>query len=457
MSLPRYERPTLVRHQIGMMNKFARAQAARPYSHVDGVAVRELIERFGSPLFVFSERTLVARYRELRDAFARRLPRVQPAWSYKTNYLDAICRAYHREGAWAEVVSAQEMERALGLGVPGEEILFNGPYKPEPALARAFTVGARVHLDNFDEILRAERVAKRLCARPRVAVRINMSVTGTPPWSRFGFNLESGQAMDAIRRVRAGDTLDLVGLHCHVGTFVQDVEAYREEARKLSELANAIRDELGIAVEYLDLGGGFASRNTLHAQYLPGDQTTPSFAQYADAIADGLSALRSPRQPQIFLESGRALIDDAGQLVMTVHANKRLPDGRRGVVLDAGVNSLYTANWYKHDLVPAQELHGTAEPTVFYGPLCMAIDVVGETMFPPVEPGDLIVARTVGAYNVTQWMQFIVERPAVVMVGENGKAALIRRRETLDTLQREEEVPEWLERPRLAPLSKVAV
>jgi diaminopimelate decarboxylase len=446
-SLPRYERPTLLRHVAGMMNKFTRVQAMRPQSHLDGVPVKELVARFGSPLFVFSERTIVDRVRELREAFALRLPRAQHAWSYKTNYLDAICKVFHREGSWAEVVSEQEFDRARRLGVPGPHILFNGPYKPEGALEKAFAAGARVHLDHHDEIHRAERVAQRLGVRPKVAIRLNMAVVGTPPWSRFGFNLEGGQARDAVRRILSGGRLELAGLHCHIGTFVQDVEAYREEARKLSEFANLLAREHGVRVEYLDLGGGFASRNTLHAQYLPGEQTTPSFAQYAEAIADGLGALEASgeRAPRLFLESGRALIDDAGSLVTTVHANKRLPDGRRGLVLDAGVNTLFTANWYRHDLVPVEETHGTPEPTVMYGPLCMNIDVVrDQLLFPPVNADDLLVVKRVGAYNVTQWMQFIVERPAVVMISSSGEVGVIRRRETLDTLTSQEEVPPWL-------------
>jgi diaminopimelate decarboxylase len=428
-----------------MMNKFARAGTVRPLSHLDGVSVRELVEKYGSPLFVFSERAIVSRYRELRDALSVRLPRVQLAWSYKTNYLDAICRIFHREGAWAEVVSEQELDRARHLGVPGTQILFNGPYKPEAALAKAFQLGARVHLDNFDELLRAERAAVATGTRPKVAVRLNLSVAGAAPWSRFGFNLENGQAWEAAKRVRAGGVLELAGVHCHIGTFVQDAEAYRQQATQLSRFANRLARELDVRVEYLDLGGGLASRNTLHAQYLPGEQVTPSFSQYAEAIADGLGALERGLEPTIFLESGRALIDEAGFLICTAHANKRLPDGRRGVVLDTGVNSLITAAWYKHDVLPAQELSGTPEPTVFYGPLCMNIDVLRDNLlFPPLTPGDLVVFRNVGAYNVTQWMQFIVERPAVVLLGRGGEHGIIRRRESLETLLQQEEVPPWL-------------
>jgi diaminopimelate decarboxylase len=444
---PPYERPSIVRHQMGLMNKFARVQAMRPLTHLDGVAVADLVAAYGSPLFVFSERALVSRHRELRDAFSLRFPRVRIAWSYKTNYLDGVCRTFHREGAWAEVVSGMEYQKARRNGIPGERILFNGPYKTEADLERAIREGARLHLDHFDELARAEQVARRLGVRPKVALRLSMAVTGTPPWTRFGFHLESGQAMEAVRRLRAGDALELAGLHCHLGTFIQEVAAYREQATKLCEFANQLAREFGCFVEYLDIGGGFASRNTLHAQYLPGDQVTPSFAQYAEAVSDGFAALKAPpgKEPALVLETGRALVDEAGYLITTVHATKRLPDGRRAIIVDAGANLLFTAFWYKHDLLPAQDFSGTPEPTVVYGPLCMNIDVLRDNLlFPPVNAGDLLVARHVGAYNVTQWMQFITERPAVAIIGRQGQVGLLRRRETVDTLLAQEEVPEWL-------------
>src|SRR6201994_4199506 len=122
-----YERPTIVRHQMGAMNKFGRLEGMRPLTHIDGKAVADLVAEFGSPLFVFSERAQVRRYRELHEAFSRRWAKVRIAWSYKTNYLEAICRVFHREGAWAEVVSPFEYEKALRCGVAPSEIHFNGP------------------------------------------------------------------------------------------------------------------------------------------------------------------------------------------------------------------------------------------------------------------------------------------------------------------------------------------
>ncbi|MBK8265553.1 MAG: diaminopimelate decarboxylase [Nannocystis sp.] len=444
---PIYERPTIVRHQLGMMNKFARAQAIEPMTRIDGVAVAELVAAYGSPLFVFSEAEIVRRYRELHDYLALRHPRVRLAWSYKTNYLDAICRIFQREGALAEVVSEFEYDKALRLGFRPDEIHFNGPDKSEEVLLRALPAGTIIHIDNFDELAAIEAIARRLKIRPRVALRLNLSVTGATPWSRFGFNLESGQARDAVRRLLAGGALELCGLHAHIGTFILEVGAYRELAEKIAGFANELRAELGVILEFLDLGGGFASHNTLKAQYLPGEQATPSLARYVEAIAEGLAALQYPpaEAPTLILEAGRALVDDAGSLIATVRANKRLPDGRRGVVLDAGVNLLFTAFWYNHDVVPAQAFHGMPEPTVLYGPLCMNIDVLREHLvFPPLEVGDRLVFRNVGAYNVTQWLQFITYRPAVALIGRGGQHGEIRRREDLDALVRYEAIPAWL-------------
>jgi diaminopimelate decarboxylase len=446
MSLVAYERPVLARHQVGAMNKFSRVRAMEPQTHIAGVRVDELVEKYGSPLFVFSQKTLVARYRELRDAFARRFARVRIAWSYKTNYLDAICGAFHREGAWAEVVSIFEWEKARHLGIAGDHIHFNGPLKTEAVLRRVVPEGTIVHLDNFDELALLERIAEELGIAPKVAIRVNLAVEAIPAWSRFGFNFENGQARTAAARIVAGGKLTLTGLHCHLGTCILDPRAYRDQAMKLTALANELRQAHGLLLSFIDIGGGFPSHSKLKAQYLPGEQTSPSFDRYAEACAEGMAGLEYPpgQEPTIVLESGRALIDDAGSMVTTVLANKRMPDGQRGLVIDAGVNVLFTSYWYEHDIVPAQPFGGLSEPTVMYGPLCMNIDVVRDTMsFPPMHVGDRLVVRSVGAYNVTQWMQFITYRPAVVMVSPSGEHAVIRRAETLETILEPEQVPPW--------------
>jgi diaminopimelate decarboxylase len=443
---PRYERPVIVRHQVGSVSKFGARPSIRVFDKFEGVAIVELVATYGSPVMVFSERVLRERIGELRDQMATRIPRFTLGWSYKTNYLGAVCRILHQEGAWAEVVSGLEMQMALRLGVPGKQILFNGPAKSEADLAMAFREGAHVHIDHLDEVALAEQLAERMGLRPQVGLRVNMTELPTQAWDRFGFNLENGTVMDAARRIARRGVLDVRGLHIHVGTFVQDAGAYRLAAKGLALLAKSLHDDVGITIDTLDLGGGFASRNTLLSQYLPGEQATPSFAQYVEQIAAGLEeGYGGAEWPRIVLETGRAIVDDAGILVASVVGNKRLTDGRRVVIIDAGVNVLPTAWWYRHDVSPAQDVHGTAEPTVFVGPLCMNIDVVRDRiLFPPLKRGDHVVVGRIGAYNVTQWMQFITARPNVVLVGPTGAHSIMRRAETVETLVQQEAMPAWL-------------
>ncbi len=444
---PVYEKPILIKFQNGWSDKFGRLQTITPMTQIDGWPISELIRRYGSPLFVFSEGAMVHQCREIKELLSLRYPKFQLAWSYKTNYLNAICKVFDREGSWAEVVSDFEFEKALSLGIPPSRMILNGPCKTESLLEKALKGGTRIHIDHFDEISLLEKVAGHLGTRPEVGIRVNFSLSSIPTWDRFGFNFENGQALSAAKRLTVGKKLTLAGLHCHIGTFVLDPLAYREATAKMVLLANQLRNELGISIQWIDLGGGFASNNTLHSQYLPGNQVTPSFSQYVEAISEGLKDLNgsTTELPILFLEIGRALIDEAGYLLTTVLANKRLSDGRRALILDTGIHHLITSLWYRHEIVPAQEFSGTFEPTAIFGPLCMNLDVIRTNLlYPPLKRGDHLVIKTVGAYNVTQWMQFITLRPNVVMISRNGHCDIIRHRETLDHLNALEEVPPWI-------------
>jgi diaminopimelate decarboxylase len=418
-----------------------------PVSALDGVPVDELVARFGSPLFVLSERQLRRSYQAAVRAFGTRYPRVQLAWSYKTNYLNAVCRTFHQEGAWAEVVSGMELEKALLNGVPGPHILFNGPGKRRADLERACEVGAIIHLDNADELHLLLAVATGRLQRPRVALRLNLDAGIYPQWDRFGFNLENGEAWQALGRVVASGRLELVGLHCHIGTYVLQPAAYATAATKLAALALRCQRELRTPVQYLDLGGGFPSTNTLKGAYLPAADTVPSLDAYAEAITGALLAagFRSSELPLLVLEAGRALVDDAGSLIGTVLANKRLADGRRATILDFGVNLLFTSFWYDHHISPTRAFSEPAEPTVLYGPLCMNIDQLRESIaLPLLAPGDTVVVHKVGAYNLSQWQQFIHLRPNVVLIDTAGQVHLVRAAETLEYLQQLEQVPAHL-------------
>jgi diaminopimelate decarboxylase len=241
--------------------------------------------------------------------------------------------------------------------------------------------------------------------------------------------------------------MDLVGLHCHIGTFMLSPHAYGVAASKLAELALSIEQKFKHEIKYIDLGGGFASKNTLKGSYLPGTDTSPSFNDFAESISTALlnSNFQKDKLPLLILETGRALIDEAGFLLGSVISNKRSSTGRRNTIIDIGINILFTSFWYDHKITPAQPFTQYTEDTCVFGPLCMNIDVIREsTSLPLLNKGEHLVIHSVGAYNMTQWMQFITLRPNVVLIDMNEKLHLIREKESLENMNSMERIPEHL-------------
>lgn len=443
----RYERPIIQKMSTGLMNKFGTRTEHIPVTHIESIPVKSLISDFGSPVFVISEKQIRRNFQNANRIFKTRYPKVQFAWSYKTNYMNAVCQIFHQEGSWAEVVSGFEYEKALGNGVPGNKIIFNGPDKTDQQLVTAARNNSLIHIDHFDELYSLIRLSEENNLKPRVAIRVNMDTGIYPKWDRFGFNFENGQAWNAITRIINSSNLDLVGLHCHIGTFMLSPSAYATAATKLCELTWSVKEKFNKILQYIDLGGGFPSTNTLKGAYLPGSDTVPSIDQFADAITDVILGYGFKQEdlPLLILESGRVLIDDAGFLLGTVLATKRLSDGRRATILDFGVNTLFTAFWYDHKISTTQSFGQHTEEMVMYGPLCMNIDVVRESInMPLLEKGNQVVVHKVGAYNMTQWMQFITLRPNIVLIDSENNTHVIRKSETLGDLQANEQIPEHL-------------
>ncbi len=449
MEKQRYERPLIKKLESNMPNKFGTRTEYLPMTHIENVAVKDLIKEHGSPLFVISERAIRNNMRKAKKAFENRYPKVQFAWSYKTNYMDAVCRTFHQEGSWAEVVSGFEFDKALNNQVEGSKIIFNGPDKSEDDLRKAVAHNALIHIDHLDELYSLQEIAKEANKKARVAIRVNMDTGIYPMWDRFGFNYENGQAWDALNKIMRYENMVLVGLHTHIGTFMLSPNAYAIAAGKLADLAIGIKDKYQHEIQYIDMGGGFASKNNLKGSFLPGIDTNPTIDDFAEAITSTLINSNFPpdKLPLLILETGRALIDDTANLLGTVISNKRLSDGRRTTILDIGVNILFTSFWYDHKITPAQAFTHHTEDTVVYGPLCMNIDVIRENVnLPLMNKGDHVVIQSVGAYNMTQWMQFITLRPRIVMIDMEGNVHVIRESETLDRLLELERVPKHLEK-----------
>jgi len=442
-----FERPYIKKIKAGIPSKFGINVQSEPIKHIENVPVAEIVKEFGSPVFVISEQIIRDTYAEAKRAFQTRYPKVQFAWSYKTNYLDAVCRVFHQEGSWAEVVSGFEYEKALKNKVPGSQIIFNGPDKSSEDISLAIKNDSFIHIDHFDELYMVIEVATGLKKKAKVAIRVNMDTGIYPMWDRFGFNYENGEAWDAINRIMLDSNLELVGLHSHIGTFMLSAEAYRKAMTKLADLAHRTEKKHNKSLRYLDIGGGFASKNTLKGAYYQGRDMVPNFDEYAEAITSAIvnSELDPSKLPLLILETGRALIDDAGYLIGTILANKRLSDGRRATIFDAGVNILFTSFWYELEVHPARQTSDHLEETTLFGPLCMNIDIVRDAIsFPLLKKGDNFVIKRVGAYNMTQWMQFITYRPKVVMIDTKGKVHIVRESENLDSIRGMEKIPDHL-------------
>lgn len=442
-----FERPSIKKINIGPSHKFGLKTEFEPLTHIDDVPIKDLLSEFGSPLFIISEKTIRKTFADAKRAFETRYPKVQFAWSYKTNYLNAVCNVFHGEGSWAEVVSRFEYDKAIDNGIEGNKIIFNGPEKTEEDLNIAVENGSLIHIDHFDELYMLIDIASKHKKRPKVAIRVNMDTGVYPMWDRFGFNFENGEAWEAINRIMMSNKLDLVGLHTHIGTFMMTASAYAIAASKLAELGVGIKKKYNHNLNYIDMGGGFASKNTLKGSYLLGIDTSPTFDDYAEAITTSLinSQLDPEHMPMLILETGRALIDDAGSLAGTVIANKKLSDGRHATIADFGVNLLFTSFWYEHKITPSQEFTQHSETTSLYGPLCMNIDQIRESVYlPALKKGDNLVVSRIGAYNMTQWMQFITLRPKVVMIDTKENVHVIRKNETNNDIVNLESVPEHL-------------
>ncbi len=412
---------------------------------VFGHDVRELAERFGSPLCVYDESALRSAYRRMIGAFREGWKDTYIGASVKTNYLSALVSILRSEGAWGEVVSGFEYRLCRDLGIPGNEIIFNGPWKTDEDLRTAFAEGAIVNLDGDDELERVECIAAELGRPVKVGLRVNMQLN-YPPWDKFGFKLETGHALEAARLISRSKHLRLTGLHMHVGTYIPDPGMYGRAVEALISLATQLERELDITIEHLDLGGGYATRNTLHDTMLPGEAVSSTPEEYAAAITGPVrrAAAQFKQKPRLFIEPGRILVDEAAAMITTVRAVKRMTGQQKAALIDCGVHILPTAWWYDHEIRPVEDGGQGLEDYRVVGPLCMQIDVVRKSVeLPALKCGDLLVIRDVGAYNFSQSMQFIYMRPNYVLAHAGG-VDVIRRREEDEYVRSEERLPAHL-------------
>ncbi len=402
-------------------------------NRITSETANELTLKYGSPLFVFSAEAIKNNLAIFRDEFVKRYDNTALAYSYKVNYLRGVLDVIHKEGAWAEVASGFEYGLAGDGGVPGEKIVFNGPLKKDDELRRAIEDRAYINVDHFDELRALERIAAELQRPVDIGIRINTDVGIEQLPDRFGFNLESGEAERAVRVCAENKFLNITGLHIHLTSYIlesrseEDIpargikliwpkgpEAYLNASKKTVNFARTLREEYGVEIKYLDMGGGFP--------------TVDSLGPYAEAVTSPIrDEFGDAEPPLLILEPGRAIVSSAAQLIATVVATKELPGGHSAVVTDAGINILPTSLFKYQDIECMTEPKGELRETIVYGPLCLQNDIIARVKLPELRAGDKLLVKNVGSYNIPQSSSFIFEQPAVI-VKEGGAMKIIRER-----------------------------
>lgn len=411
---------------------------------IGGCDVVELGRYFGTPLYIYDKNTIVEQARVFREEFRQLQPQAEVIYACKVFLNLGLSRLLIDNGLGFDVVSGGELNVVRTAEVSPSKVYFHGNNKLRSELEEAVSWGiARIVVDNIDEIHLLNEIAGALGKTQEVLVRVSPGVdahthhhttTGLVD-SKFGFPIATGQAQEAIRLAMEASNLDLAGLHFHLGSPIFSVEPYVNAIKVVMEFAAAMASE-GFYLRELSPGGGFA------IAYLEEDEP-PEVRTYAEAIVGSLR--RECEQwgipePRLIVEPGRAMVGRAGVALYTIGSIKRIPGVRTYVSVDGGMGdnirpALYGA---KYDALIANKIDDDASELVtIAGKYCESGDVlVHDVSLPFPAYGDSLVVPASGAYNLAMASDYNLNgRPAVVLVG-NGKAELIRRRETYEDMMR---------------------
>jgi diaminopimelate decarboxylase len=433
---------------LQLLPRSARVDARGSLS-IAGCDVAELANAYGTPLYVYDEGELRARSREYVHAFGAGAV----AYAAKAFLCLAMAELVAEEGLLLDVATGGEAHVAHRAGFPNERMVFHGNNKSEFELRLALQLGVgRLVVDGFDELDRIEALVTSGLPRPRVLVRVTPGVeahtheyivTGADD-SKFGFSVATGAALDAVTKVAKSDAMELVGLHCHIGSQILALGSFARAASVVAELAARFLDATGSALDEINLGGGLGvpyTRDDL------GASTIGEFASFVrDAYEDACAAAGLDRTPRLGVEAGRSIAGPAGITLYSVGAIKEITGVRTYVAVDGGMSdnprpSTYGATY--EAFLPARV--DAARPLVasVAGKHCEQGDVlVADAHLPAdVALGDVLATPVTGAYGYAMASNYnLVPRPAVVFL-RDGAARVVVRRETLEDLLARDQVP----------------
>lgn len=410
---------------------------------IGGCNTVELAAEFGTPLYVFDEFSLRSKCREFKTEFGQRYSETTVIYASKAFLNGALAVIFREEGLGLDAVSAGELAIAGSVDFPMDMVYFHGNNKSteELKLALKHHVG-RIVVDNFDELKLLGEIAEETGHIPDILLRLTPGVdphthehiTTGVIGSKFGFPLFSADR--AVTQAMLAPSLNLVGLHFHLGSLIHEVQPYHEAIEVVLEFAAEMKQKHGFELEELNIGGGFAIQYTL-------DSPAPPISSYAEAIVSKVVSkcrLLKLAPPMLTLEPGRAIVGQAGVALYRVGVVKDIPGIRCYVSVDGGMADnirplLYGANY--EALVASKVLEEETGQLTIAGKFCESGDIlVKDVSLPPVSAGDIIAIPSCGAYCLPLQSNYNASlKPAIVLVKE-GKPCLIRRRETFDDLLR---------------------
>ncbi len=409
---------------------------------IGGLDVRDLAEEFGTPLYVVDEEDFRSRAREFRQAYSDG----EVHYAGKAFLCREVARWIMQEGLGLDVCSAGELAVGLSVGFPPERMTMHGNNKSLAELELAVTTGVgHVVVDSFEEIARLGYLAEKHRVRPKVLIRVTVGVEAhthefiatAHDDQKFGLSLSSGAAAEAARMVLALPSLELVGLHSHIGSQISDTAGFEVAARRLAGLLVQIRDEHGVELPELDLGGGYG------IPYVEGDDA-PDIKVIADALREIVVSVCRSRNlpvPRLTVEPGRSISGPAGITLYEVGTVKNVDGLRTYVSVDGGMSDNVRTALYGADYTARlASRESTAAPMLsrLVGKHCESGDIVVRDLYLPDDlvPGDLIAVAATGAYCRSLASNYnYLPKPAVVAVA-GGSARVIVRRETEEDLLR---------------------
>ena len=405
---------------------------------VGDVDVRDLADRVGTPFVLFDR----AGFEERARAYCSALPPECVLYAGKAFLSVALCELLDDLGLGLDACSGGELATALRSGFPSQRVLFHGNNKSLDELLAARDAGVgRIVVDCFEEIELLERVeiqAKLLVrVTPGVEAHAHEYVQTGKEDSKFGFSLEEGAALEAIGALDKVPGCDFVGLHAHVGSQMFELEALEVSIARLAELARNARDDLGITVSELNVGGGLGVAHTSAETQLDPSQSVVHLL----SVAAAHFAAHDLPQPAVFVEPGRSLVGPCAVSVYRVGVVKRIPGVRTYVSVDGGMSdnirpALYGAQYEAHVAGRMHAAHDMAATVV--GKHCESGDLLVQDALLPsdIAPGDLLCIPATGAYTYSMASTYNrIPRPPVIMVSA-GRTTTIVARESIEDLLR---------------------